>query len=235
MTHDGQHVLIVEDEIKLAEVLAEYLQQAGYSTHCLHRGDEVMPWLAANRTSLVVLDLMLPGVDGIELCQQIRTTSALPVLMATARVDEVDRLEGLESGADDYVCKPYSMREMVARVKAILRRAAPETQDSAAAEPLLRVDADAMEIYMAGEVLDLTPVEYRMLNHFMAHPRVVFSRDELLNAIYTDYRLVSYRTVDSHIKNLRKKINTRYEGDEMICSIYGAGYRFEPPQPVTPA
>lgn len=229
MAETQAHVLIVEDEVKLAEVLAEYLQQAGYNATCIHHGDEVMPWLAENSTDLVVLDLMLPGVDGIELCNRIRETSLVPVLMATARVAEDDRLQGLESGADDYVCKPYSMREMVARVKAILRRAAMPSVAPEPAPVVLRVDEEAMEIYLHGQLLELTPVEYRMLNHFISHPRIVFSRDELLNVIYTDYRLVSYRTVDSHVKNLRKKLNASYEGDELVCSVYGAGYRFEPP------
>lgn len=220
------HVLIVEDERKLAEVLAEYLQHAGYRTHCLHRGDEVMPWLAKNATSLVVLDLMLPGVDGMALCQQLRQHSNLPVLMATARVEEHDRLAGLESGADDYVCKPYSMREMVARVKAILRRAAPVAVQAAAA---LQVDVSKMSVQANGQLLELTPVEFRMLNHLISHPEVVFSRDELLDVIYDDYRLVSTRTVDSHIKNLRKKLAACFDQDELIRSVYGVGYKFEPP------
>ncbi|MCV6590959.1 MAG: response regulator [Marinobacterium sp.] len=228
-----QHVLIVEDEVKLAQVLAEYLQQAGYATHCLYRGDEVMAWLASHQTSLVVLDLMLPGVDGLELCQQIRQQSGVPILMATARIEEHDRLTGLESGADDYVCKPYSMREMVARVKAILRRTAMPAKPLMPPPTLVQVDDVRMEIRIKGAALELTPVEFRMLSHFSRNPGVVFSRDDLLNAIYTDYRLVSYRTVDSHIKNLRKKLQNHYSESELIRSVYGVGYRFELPEAET--
>ncbi len=220
------HVLIVEDEIKLAEVLADYLQHAGYQTHCLHRGDEVLPWLAQHDTQLIVLDLMLPGIDGMALCQQLRVQSNVPVLMATARVEEQDRLAGLESGADDYVCKPYSMREMVARVKAILRRASPVPAVPVVA---LQVDVSKMSVRARGQLLELTPVEFRMLNHLISHPEVVFSRDELLDVIYDDYRLVSTRTVDSHIKNLRKKLAACFDQDELIRSVYGVGYKFELP------
>lgn len=228
-----QHVLIVEDEIKLSQVLAEYLQHAGYNTDCLHRGDEVMSWLVGQQTDLIVLDLMLPGLDGMSLCEQIRQFSQTPILMATAKIDEIDRFSGLESGADDYVCKPYSMREMVARVAAILRRSGGTPRLSAPALSEISINLSKMEISVKGQLLDLTAVEFRLLNHLLSHPQVIFSRDDLLNVIYDDYRFVSNRTIDSHIKNVRKKIQPYFDDHEIIRSIYSVGYKFEPIEKTT--
>jgi len=228
MAETDKTILVVEDEHKLSQLLREYLEAAGYRVHCLFRGDEVMPWLAEQQPDLIILDLMLPGVDGIDLCQQIRQQSQIPIIMSTARVEEADRLQGLETGADDYVCKPYSLREMVARVKAILRRLdnipAPDSQ----AQQLFTIDPARMTIRVQGHTLDLTRVEYRLLKHLLDHPGVVFSRDSLLNTIYDDYRLVSERTIDSHIKNLRKKLEPHLPDRQIIHSVYGAGYRFDP-------
>ncbi|MGB0468269.1 MAG: response regulator [Pontibacterium sp.] len=226
-----QNILVVEDEQKLALLLCEYLEAAGYQVHCLNNGDEVLPWLKANHADLLVLDLMLPGVDGISLCQKIRGHSDLPIIMATARVEEADRLQGLEMGADDYVCKPYSLKEMVARVTVILKRvnSAPRQGDQLAvigAQPF-DVNAAKRRIRIYGELLDLTPVEFRLLEHLLAQPEIVFTRDELLDIIYDDYRLVSDRTIDSHIKNLRKKIHQFIPDQELIHSVYGVGYKFE--------
>ena len=220
------HVLIVEDERKLAKVLEEYLTSANYQTHSLYSGDQVMPWLEGNNTDLIILDLMLPKVDGISLCAQIRQQSKVPILLATARVSEEDRLLGWQQGADDYVCKPYSMREMVARVTAMLRRVQPLPQ-AQLAQPF-QVDMQKMQIHARGTLLQLTAVEFRLLNHLISHPQVIFSRDQLLDVIYDDYRYVSNRTIDSHIKNLRKKLTSLFHGDEMIQSIYGVGYKFSP-------
>ncbi len=228
MAETDKTILVVEDEHKLSQLLREYLEAAGYRVHCLFRGDEVMPWLAEQQPDLIILDLMLPGVDGIDLCQQIRQRSQTPIIMSTARVEEADRLQGLETGADDYVCKPYSLREMVARVKAILRRLdtipAPDSQT----QQLFTIDPARMTIRVQGHTLDLTRVEYRLLKHLLDHPGVVFSRDSLLNTIYDDYRLVSERTIDSHIKNLRKKLEPHLPDRQIIHSVYGAGYRFDP-------
>lgn len=231
MAETDKIILVVEDEHKLSQLLREYLEAAGYRVHCLFRGDEVMPWLAEQQPDLIILDLMLPGVDGIDLCQQIRQQSQIPIIMSTARVEEADRLQGLETGADDYVCKPYSLREMVARVKAILRRLeklpAPET-DSSGETSAFAIDPARMSIRVHGHALDLTRVEYRLLRHLVEHPGVVFSRDALLNIMYDDYRLVSERTIDSHIKNLRRKLEPWFPEHQVIQSVYGAGYRFEP-------
>lgn len=228
MSETGKTILVVEDEQKLSQLLREYLEAGGYQVHCLFRGDEVMPWLAQQHVDLIILDLMLPGTDGVTLCRVIRQQSQVPIIMSTARVEEADRLNGLETGADDYVCKPYSLREMVARVKAILRRLDNIPPLDQQAQQLLTIDPARMTIRIHDHTLDLTRVEYRLLKHLAEHPGTVFSRDALLNTIYDDYRLVSERTIDSHIKNLRKKLEPHLPDRQIIHSVYGAGYRFDP-------
>jgi two-component system response regulator BaeR len=229
-----QKILIVEDEVKLALVLKEYLEQAGYIVSTLHNGDEVLPFLNGGSShsdiSLLILDLMLPGTDGITLCQEIRNSSDVPIIMVTALVQEKDRLKGFEIGADDYICKPFSLREMVARVKVILRRtsliAINNTEEEHSGE-LFCVELARMSISIRGHQLNLTAVEFRLLNHMLDNPQVIFSRNELLNVIYDDYRLVSDRTIDSHIKNVRKKLQTYIPEHDVIQSVYGVGYKYQ--------
>ncbi len=198
-------VLIVEDETKLAEVLSEYLQQAGFRTERLERGDEVVPFVESQPPDLILLDLMLPGRDGMEVCRDVRRFSSVPIIMTTARVEEIDRLLGLELGADDYVCKPYSPREVVARVKAVLRRIDP-TACGQCRPGEVRVDMETFEAWCGDQRLDLTPVELRLLNTLLTRPGRVFSRNQLMDQLYSDHRVVTDRTVDSHIKNLRRKL-----------------------------
>ena len=170
---------------------------------------------------------MLPGKDGLSVCRELRERSTVPIIMITARVEEIDRLLGLELGADDYVCKPFSPREIVARVKAILRRIDLNAAMPANAYPGLIVDIDKFKATLDGEALDLTPVEFRLLSMLAGAPGRVFSRDQLMNEIYLDGRVVSDRTVDSHIKNLRQKITKSGERDDLIHSIYGVGYKLD--------
>lgn len=215
-------ILIVEDEPKLAGLLQDYLRQAGFETAWLEQGSEVESWVREHAPALIILDLMLPGKDGIDICRDLRKFSNVPIIMATARVEEIDRLLGLELGADDYICKPYSPREVVARVKAILRRV------EAPAEPAghgFDVEAERYEIRLDGHLLDLTPVEFRLLQALLKHPGRVYSRTQLLDFIHEDNRIVTDRTVDSHIKNIRKKVNEVRPGWEGIQSIYGVGYK----------
>lgn len=219
-------VLIVEDEIKLAEVLSEYLQQAGFHTEQLERGDLVVPFVERQAPDLILLDLMLPGRDGMEVCRDLRRFSNVPIIMTTARVEEIDRLLGLELGADDYVCKPYSPREVVARVKAVLRRIDSQPADIAD-QAGVRVDMVTFEAWCGEQRLDLTPVELRLLNTLLTQPGRVFSRGQLMDQLYSDHRVVTDRTVDSHIKNLRRKIDLCLPGRELIRSIYGVGYKIE--------
>ena len=219
-----QLIMIVEDEVKLAELLKDYLTSAGYSTMCIERGDQAVEALQKNPVSLVLLDLMLPGKDGIQVCKEFRQFSNVPVIMTTARVEEIDRLIGLEMGADDYICKPYSPREVVARVKAVLRRQPLATVQQLTAR--LQLDAEAFRASLDGVDLDLTRVEFRLLMTLAARPGKVFGRDALMNGLYDDYRVVSDRTVDSHVKNVRQKASA-VGGEDLIRSVYGVGYSLE--------
>ncbi len=221
----GQTILIVEDEPKLAELLRDYLQQADYEVSCLHDGREVIPWVQQHNPDLILLDLMLPGKDGLEITKEIRQFSNVPIIMVTARVEEIDRLLGLELGADDYICKPFSPREVVARVKTVLRRVAPQT-DVRANE--LELEPDRLTVRYQGQQLELTHVEFRLLSQLYSQPGRIYSRDQLIDSIYDDHRIVSDRTIDSHIKKLRKKLEQLDPNTEYIRSVYGVGYKYDP-------
>lgn len=216
-------VLIVEDEVKIAELLRDYLQDAGFESHMIHDGSEAMQWLNNNTARLVLLDLMLPGLDGISLCKEYRKFSDTPVIMVTARAEEIDRLLGLELGADDYICKPFSPREVIARVKAVLRRFENQTSVDSG----LTLDENTFKINFGDNKVELTAVEFRLFKIMHDHPGHIYSRDQLIDQIYDDHRIVSGRTVDSHIKKLRQKISSLGIGSEIIHSIYGAGYKYE--------
>lgn len=218
-------ILIVEDEAKLAELLTLYLEREGFATQCLQDGAAVLPWLEQHSPQLILLDLNLPHMDGLSLCKEIRRQSQVPILMTTARVDEIDRLLGLELGADDYICKPYSPREVVARVKAVLRRLTPAP---ASAQPeLLELDEERLIARLQGQPLNLTLIEFQLLKLMVSQPGRVFSREQLMDLIYPDHRVVSDRTIDSHVKKLRQKLKTAAPNLELIHSVYGAGYKFE--------
>jgi two-component system response regulator BaeR len=219
-----QHILIVEDEVKLATLLKDYLERNGYKTSMIQNGDQVTSWMERNQPDLVLLDLMLPGRDGMAICKDIRRNSQLPVIMITAKVEEIDRLLGLELGADDYICKPFSPREVVARVKAVLRRSdgGEKLEDKG-----LKLDMDTYKATIDGNDLDLTAVEFQLLKVLSDQPGRIFSRAVLVDKIYSDGRVVSDRTIDSHIKKLRKKIDVQLPGVELIHSLYAVGYKFE--------
>lgn len=217
-------VLIVEDEERLAGILADYLQQAGFETHCLPDGSNAVSWVREEQPALILLDLMLPGKDGMQVCKEIRAFSDVPIIMATARVEEIDRLLGLELGADDYICKPYSPREVVARVKAVLRRT--QGQQTVQASGLI-LDEGTYRATLHDQDLNLTAVEFKLLHYLAANPCRLFSRSQLMERIYADQRIVSDRTIDSHIKKLRKKIAVAAPEEELIRSVYGVGYKFE--------
>jgi two-component system response regulator BaeR len=218
-------ILIVEDEPKIAALLADYLRtQGGFLTRHVDRGDAVLDVFLAEQPDLVLLDLMLPGMDGIEVCKLLRRHSSVPIIMVTARVDEIDRLLGLELGADDYICKPFSPREVVARVKAVLRRVDSTWEGNL--HPGLEIDDSKFTARLNGKDLCLTQVEFALLKTLSAASGRVFSRDQLMNAMYSDYRVVSDRAVDTHVKNLRKKLAAVSGDEDMIKSVYGLGYRF---------
>jgi two-component system response regulator BaeR len=219
----SQHIYIVEDEPELAALVADYARAAGYAATVFGDGEAALAAISTHTPALVVLDLMLPGLDGLSVCRAVRTFSNVPVVMVTARVEEIDRLLGLETGADDYLCKPFSPRELMARIKAILRRAG-----TGPAQPLpVLVDEQARRIAVHGNVLALTPTEFAILAAMVRRPGQVFSRAQLLDAARCDNVDVLDRAIDSHVKNLRRKIDAAAPGLEPIHSIYGLGYRFD--------
>ena len=219
-------VLIVEDEMKLANILIEYLQKNDFQTKHIASGSKVIPWVKENKPNLILLDLMLPEMNGKQICQEIRTFSTLPIIMVTAMVEEIDRLIGLELGADDYICKPFSPKEVIARVKAVLRRSDPDYIKNRQRRGF-QVNPEQYSITLSGEKLDLTPVEFRLLSMFIEYPNRVYNRDQILNKVFDDGRIVLDRTVDTHIKNLRQKLKTANPEVNYIRSIYGIGYSFE--------
>lgn len=222
----ADRILIVEDEEKLAQLLRDYLAQEGYEVAVLSRGDEVEAWVRAHSTDLILLDLMLPGKNGLEVCKALRASGApLSIIMVTARVDEIDRLLGLELGADDYICKPFSPREVVARVKAVLRRL---RRGEAPPESGLTLDPAGYKALLAGKDLGLTAVEFELLRVLAAHPGRIYTREQLMDLMYHDQRVVSDRTVDSHIKKIRRKLAAVLPDRELVHSVYGLGYKYEP-------
>lgn len=223
----GARILVVEDEPKMAALVSDYLLAAGYVPHCVHDGREAVPTFRAGRFDLVLLDLMLPGRDGLDICRELRTFSDVPVVMLTARSDESDRLQGLDLGADDYIAKtPFSPREIVARVRAILRRSRRDDPATTAGSAL-QIDEDGHAAAFNGVPLDLTPVELRLLKTLAQSPGRVFSREALLDRLHDDHRAVTDRAVDSHVKNLRRKLAAAGAAEDSIRSVYGVGYRFD--------
>jgi two-component system response regulator BaeR len=220
-------ILIVEDEEKLAGLLQDYLRQAEFQTHIIDNGLEVAVWVRQHQPALVLLDLMLPGKFGMEVCKELRAFSEVPIIMMTARVDEIDRLLGLELGADDYICKPYSPREVVARVKAVLRRRPQQAGELVDASAVLVLDEERYKARLLDQDLDLTAIEFQLLKVLASDPGRIFSRNQLIDRTYSDHRVVSDRTIDSHIKKLRRKILASVPGEDCIHSVYGVGYKFE--------
>jgi len=215
--------LVVEDERKIAQALYDFLRVEGYVVEVLYDGSSVVDWVRRESPDAVLLDVMLPGKDGLQICRELREFSSLPILMLTARVEEVDRLLGLDLGADDYLCKPFSLREVAARLRAVLRRCRTETMVDPRSQ--WQLDAERWELRLGNQSVPLTPVEFRLLQHLMGKPGRVFSRPQLMRQLYEDHRVVSDRTVDSHIRNLRRKLEVF--GGDPIQSVYGVGFRWE--------
>ena len=221
------HVLVVEDDLKIAQLLLDYLRNDGLKASTMTDGLLALDQIKAEEPDLVILDLMLPGLDGLVVCRAVRQFSEVPILMLTARVDEVDRLLGLNTGADDYVCKPFSPREVVARVRALLRRSSGQVRS--ATTPIWLVDDSGMRITWRGQALQLTLLEFRMLRLLLSQPGRVFSRAQLLDAAHIDLRDVNDRAIDSHVKNMRRKLAVVEAGRDIIVSVYGVGYRLDEP------
>ena len=221
-----KHVLIVEDEKKLADILIAYLNKEQFRVTHYESGSGVSDWVKNNQPNIILLDLMLPDVNGKDLCKEIRQFSTVPIIMVTAMIDEIDRLIGLELGADDYVCKPFSPKEVVARVKAVLRRSEGDLNQCEIYDAF-EVNDETYSIKLHGDRLDLTPVEFRLLKMFIQSPGRVFNRDQILDNIFEDGRIVLDRTVDTHVKNLRHKLKTASPEHDYVRSVYGIGYSFE--------
>lgn len=221
-------ILVVEDEERVAELLKTYLQKDGFVVDCLYSGEHAVAWIQQNQPDLVLLDQMLPAKDGMTILREVRTLSKVPILMATAKTEELDRLLGLEGGADDYICKPYSFREVVARVKAVLRRGEVHTtvleQNSSQGLTLDQARCSAM---LQGQEIVLTVIEFRLLEVLVRYPGQIFSREQLMDQIYNDGRIVSDRTIDSHIRKLRAKLQIQGQTNSLIHSVYSAGYKLD--------
>lgn len=234
MTVDTPLILIVEDEERLSGLVADYLSAAGFRTARITDGAQALDWIRAHSPDLILLDLMLPGKDGLSICRELRMDSQVPVIMTTARVEEIDRLLGLEFGADDYVCKPYSPRELVARVKAVLRRGAMKASaegDHASPTDPIALYPHSLRVKAQGREIELTAVEFALLQTLYQAPGRIFSRARLMDHIYPDNRIVSDRTIDSHIKKLRRRLTELLPERELIHSVYGVGYRYEDKDP----
>jgi len=223
---NARHILVVEDDPKIAQLLVDYLSRDGFDVLAIADGQAALTHIEQSTPALILLDLMLPGLGGIDLCRAVRRFSNLPIIMVTARVDEIDRLLGLDVGADDYVCKPFSPREVSARVRALLRRADGLVTR---AQQDWYVDEPGHRISWQGHWLSLTPVEFRMLRLLLTRPGRAFSRAQLLDSVHSDLRDVSDRAIDSHVKNLRRKIQAVEPAFDNIVSVYGVGYRFDAP------
>ncbi|MBN1626323.1 MAG: response regulator [Deltaproteobacteria bacterium] len=229
----GQKILVVEDDKKISDLLCDYFKQSGFDVSVLENGNQVVPEVKRNPPALIVLDIMLPGKDGMSICRELRSFSKVPVLMLTAKVDEIDRILGLELGADDYICKPFSPREVVARAKAILRRTYSHghAEEKIFAGPVT-IDPEGYNVTIEGKILHLTPNEFDLLRLMAARPDHVFSRNELVSILQRDDDFDgSVRIIDSHIKNLRKKMDEVIPGNDLIHTVYGLGYSFNLPKP----
>ena len=220
------HVVVVEDESKIARLLMDYLEADGFQTTHVARGDAAVAAMLVEDVDLTLLDLNLPGKDGMQVAREVRMQSQVPIIMLTARVEEIDRLLGLEVGADDYVCKPFSPREVVARVRAVLRRSAGGPADESVIQlENMQLLVDAMEVRVGDAPVELTTVEFRLLHALLEKPGRVLSREQLMGRAYEDHRVVSDRTIDSHVKNLRRKLGPDC-GFE-LRSVYGVGYKVD--------
>jgi two-component system alkaline phosphatase synthesis response regulator PhoP len=223
----AQTILVVDDEARIVKLVRDYLERAGFHVLSAHDGETALTLARVEQPDLIVLDLMLPGVDGLDVCRRLRQESGVPIIMLTARVEEADRIVGLELGADDYVTKPFSPGELVARVRATLRRVNGQVGPTT----ILRtgdfeLDTASLMATVAGESLDLTPTEFQLLAILVRQPGRIFSREQLLEAVHGVAFDGYDRSVDSHIKNLRRKIEPDPRKPRYVQTVYGVGYRF---------
>ena len=238
-THCGYNTLVkpsifvVEDDPDISRLVRHHLENEGFNVRVYPTGATVLADAERQRPALFVLDIMVPGKDGLELCRTVRQTpglAAVPVIFLTAKSSEADRVLGLELGADDYIGKPFSPRELVARVKAVLRRFERPTTPSMISFEEVMIDANAMQLKVRGELTTTTATEFRLLDYLARHPGRVFSRDHLLDAVWGDARFVTPRSVDVYVRRIREKIEVDAENPRYLKTVRGAGYRFELPK-----
>lgn len=222
-------ILIVEDERDVVRLLKYNLEKEGFRVTAVSDGSLVLAEIRREEPDLVILDLMLPGMDGLEICRQLRRHdkfAGIPILMLTARSGEADRVVGLELGADDYVTKPFSMRELIARVRALMRRHEPPAQQSSVRRGEIHIDPSAHIVTIAGRHVELSALEFRLLHYLASHPGMVFSRDQLLDRVWGNDRSVTSRSVDVYIRRVREKIESEPQQPVYVQTVHGVGYRF---------
>jgi two-component system response regulator BaeR len=230
MPNKTNSILLVEDDTEVAEIVGDYLQQADYAVELIHSGAGVVERVKTLKPQLILLDIMLPEVDGTTICQEIRAFSEVPIIMLTGKVDEIDRLQGYNLGADDYICKPVNPREILARVKTVLRRFKPDSNSapiSSASELKLELNESRLLAVYQGKRLDLTVTEFKLLKLLFTKEGHVFSRKQIKNRIYPDHKEASDRAIDTCVKKLRKKMSAVSSAYNPIHSIYGLGYKFD--------
>lgn len=230
MNSDNISILVVDDEAKIVEVVKSYLEKSGYKVYVAYSGRQAIEQFEKVKPSLVVLDLMLPDIMGEEICKTIRSKSRVPIIMLTAKAEEENILKGLNIGADDYITKPFSPRQLVARVGTVLRRtlddALPLANVYSFGNGTLTIDIDKHEVTRRGEIVNLTPSEYNILKALVSHPRKVYTREELISLALGEDFLGFDRTIDSHVKNLRQKIEDDPKAPRLVITVHGVGYRF---------
>jgi len=227
----AEQILVIEDEPNIREIVSLYLQRAGYQVHAVEDGHQAQLWLNEQLPDLIIMDLMLPELDGYQLTGQIRAHSDVPIIMLTSRREEVDRIAGLEMGADDYVVKPFSPQELVSRVRAVLRRTQPKGSEAPEAVieiENLTIDPNTRQVTVADQACELTAREFDLLHLLMSNPRRVFSRDQLLERVWGSAEYIDPGTVTVHIRRVREKIEADPSQPERIITVWGVGYRFEP-------
>jgi len=233
MTALSQSVFVLEDESDIARLVQHHLEAAGFETRLFHTPTNLIPDAERKPPALFLLDIMVPGGDGLDVCRRLRNhagLSTIPIIFLTARAGENDRVLGLDLGADDYITKPFSTRELVARVKAVLRRFERPTSPSIISFEEVIIDASAMQLKVRGELTTTTATEFRLLDYLARHPGRVFSRDHLLDAVWGDARFVTPRSVDVYVRRIREKIEIDPENPRYLKTVRGAGYRFELPK-----
>lgn len=222
----AKKILVVDDELKIVQLVRAYLQQAGFSVITASNGKDALTLWRAEQPALVILDLMLPDVDGLDVAREIRQKSNTPIIMLTARAEDADRIAGLEIGADDYVVKPFNPRELVARVRAVLRRVKGLAKPTVIEASDLVINLEGHEAYLRGQRLELTPIEFKLLETLAEQPGRVFTRLQLIEALSGTTYATLDRTIDTHIKNLRRKIEPDPQNPEYIVTVRGVGYKF---------